>query len=149
MQVIFTRNNSPISRLIRAVTREDVSHCGILIGGYVVHSNFLGLQIEPSEKFRKHSTIIHRVQVQARPDMLERLHYLYTRPYRPLYDFGAILFLGLSLSLRNYLRIPLPKSNLWASTGMYLCTELITDIIDGREDAMLTPYGLYLKLRRN
>lgn len=148
MEVIFTRNNTPISKLIKAVTREDVSHCGILIDGYVFHSNFLGLQMEPLSKFKRHSRIIYRVQVTPVPDMMEKLHSLYTCRNFVLYDFGAILFLATALSLRNYLRIPLPKSNLWASTGMYLCTELVTDIIYDREDAMLTPYKLYKKLKK-
>lgn len=150
MEIIFTKNNSIVSKLIRATTREDISHCGVLLDGYVLHSNFLGLQCEKLSFFKKHSTVVYRVPISfPSPDILDKIAKLHLAPRPFFYDFGAMLFLFISLMLRNYLRIPLPKSNLWASTGMYLCTELITDIIHDREDAMLTPYKLYLSIRRN
>jgi hypothetical protein len=146
MQVIFTKNNTFISKLIRKVTKEPVSHCGILVNDTVIHSNFLGLQIEPLLKFKKHSEIVFRVQLNADDEMLGKAEKLKTTKRRSFYDYGAITFLAISLILRNYFKVPLPKSNLWASTGMYLCTELVTKVVYSEEDAMITPYKLYKKL---
>jgi hypothetical protein len=61
------------------------------------------------------------------------------------YDMGAGFFIGLSFLARRYLKIPLPKVNLWQSSGMFICTEWATESI-GEVDSMITPYGLYLKL---
>ena len=145
MEVLFTRNSSLMSRLIRSVTREEVSHCGILVGDYVIHSNLLGVQCELLSDFEDKSEIVYRVSLEEPKDLTDRLVRVFQLRGR-FYDFGALLFVGISLLLRSKLGIPLPKSNLWANTGMYLCTELVTDIVYAREDAMLTPSGLYSKL---
>lgn len=137
-----------MSRLIRAVTQEPVSHCGILDSGYVLHSNLLGIRCEPLDEFLEHSQIVVSVPVTPKPDLVERIVEMGSRPGKSWYDFGALLFLGGSLFLRAKLRIPLPKSNLWQSTGMYLCTELVTDIVYGEEQSMLTPYQLCLQLEK-
>jgi len=61
------------------------------------------------------------------------------------YDFKALLWCGLMLTLRRWFPKWIPKQNLWQSSGMFMCTELITAIL-GEVDSMITPYQLYLKL---
>ena len=150
MHAIFTKGASPISKAICAVTDEPVSHCGLLIAypdgsEVVIHSNLLGLQAELKSTFLKHSVILYSVSVEHSGDKLAKVldKYQYSK-----YDFGAFMFLGLSLLLRAKLGIPLPKSNLWQATGMFLCTELVSFYIDDKEDSMITPYKLYLKMSR-
>jgi hypothetical protein len=63
-----------------------------------------------------------------------------------VYDLPAMLFLGLSLLVRRYLKLPLPKSNLWQSTGMFLCTEWVSVFLSQEENSMLTPWKLREKL---
>jgi hypothetical protein len=59
-----------------------------------------------------------------------------------MYDFTGLLYMGL-----RYLLPFLPRHNLWAISGSFLCTELITEVIDGEEDPDITPYNLYLSLK--
>jgi hypothetical protein len=143
MYILFTRGKNPISSLICAVTGEPVSHCAILWGSLVFHSNILGLRIESLADFLDHSEIKYRIAIPDNASTRFKLTTLLNNKKRSLYDFGAFIFLGLSLFLRSKLRIPLPKSNLWKASGMYLCTEFISDILYSREYSMLTPMGLY------
>lgn len=151
MKIIFTRGNTPISKAIMKVTSEPVSHTGLLIeypsgDRIVIHSNLLGLQAEPYEDFIKHSTVLYSVDVDHDESKLAKTldKYKYSK-----YDFGAFMFLGLSLLLRSKFGILLPKSNLWQATGMFLCTEWVSFYINDKEDSMVTPYGLYLRLAQS
>ncbi|WP_372941439.1 hypothetical protein [Shewanella sp.] len=48
MQVIFCRNNRPLSFLIRAFTFSRWSHCGVVIDDHVIHATALnGVVIQP------------------------------------------------------------------------------------------------------
>lgn len=144
MKIVFTKSNRLFSKLIMAVTDEPVSHVILEFGEFVIHSNLLGLHVESKESFYKTSFPVFSVDCH---DLEEHpLFHLLASEEHSLYDFGAFLFLGISLLARHYLRIPLPKSNLWQATGMFICTEWITRVIDQKEDSMITPYKLYLRL---
>lgn len=140
--VLFTRNNLISSKLIRAITKEEVSHCAILLtNGYVVHSAINGSVITNLSDFRKSNTIVLNVPIPANlPITVD-----FARSKR--YDWKAFLYLGLRLVLRK-IGIRLPKKNLWQTNGMYLCTELVSKVVLNIETE-LTPMGLYYKLRSN
>lgn len=137
MEILFTRSNSPLSRIIRHLTKEPVSHCAISINGWIIHSNLYGIHADPIEKFT--SEVIYRVPVEYNAEALISALAAYQGKH---YDFGALLYLG----LRSVCPV-LPKKNLWQTTGMFLCTEWVTTVLDEKEDSMITPYQLYLKLK--
>jgi hypothetical protein len=146
MNILFTRSNTWMSKIIREVTGEPVSHCAIRAEGFVIHVNLLGLQIEKTEDFYKTNQLIYHVElgdgrIGSRHAGLTFLLEKISGKGRMAYDIGALLYLG-----ARYILPFLPKKNLWQCTGMYLCTELITEILDNKEDSMITPYKLYLKL---
>ena len=58
------------------------------------------------------------------------------------YDVLGFLYLGLRL-LFPWL---LPKKNLWQVTGMFMCTEFLTEFTHGQELSLITPDQLYYKL---
>ena len=140
MEILFTTTDLPVSRLIRHVTKEPVSHCAVRIGEFVIHSSFSGVEILPYSVFASKYKIIYRIYSITYPlKVYKTLKKYYGHPY----DFGALLYLGL--------RALLPKSwtkkrNLWQTSGMFLCTEFVTTFIDDKEDSMITPYQLYLRL---
>ena len=138
MQILFTTSNSILSRLIRWSTGEPVSHCAISCGGWVIHSNLFGVHVELPQTFSSHSQIIYSVDVPYSQDKLMTTLSKYDQAG---YDFGALLYLGLQAILPF-----LPRKNLWQTTGMFLCTEWITEVLYGGEDHMITPYELYLRL---
>lgn len=138
MRILFTRSGTPLSRAIRAVTKEPVSHCAIQLGELVVHSNLYGVHLETLHYFQTHSEIVYEVDI---PDNIEGLHNSLDRDEGKWYDIGALLYLGL-----RYVIPCLPKKNLWQCSGMYLCTEFVTEVINGEADSLVTPYQLYVKL---
>jgi len=133
--VIFTSNDDFMSNLIKWTTQEPISHVALRIGDDVIHSIASGLKKQSYASFCQEYNIFDEIQ-------MERV-IINIPKYSPEYDMGAFLFLGLCLILRRYLKIPLPKSNLWQVTGMYLCSEFVSKMIFDQERSMLTPGGLY------
>lgn len=138
MQILFTRNNMVLSRMIRAITGEDCSHCAIEDGTIVIHSNLWGPHVEDRSSFLDHSEIVHAVPVSSDPDKVLRL-LGQSRWFG--YDWGALFYLGL-----RCLFPWLPKANLWQMSGMYLCTEWVTEYLDDNENSSTTPHQLYERL---
>ncbi len=141
VEILFTTTSRLASRLIRAVTNEPMSHCAIRIGDTVLHSTFRGTTFQDKELFYKENCILATIQI---PDSVLDLDNIV--PSRHYYDFGAFFYLGIKLLLSR-IKINLPKKNLWQSTGMYLCTEFITNMLNSEENSTITPYKLYLKLK--
>jgi hypothetical protein len=127
-----------MSRTIRAVTAEPVSHVVIATGEHYIHSNMLGVRADPISG-KSIGTPLYTIDIA---DDYEKLLSLFVKRSRSSYDFGAILY----LALRRVFRF-LPKKNLWQCSGMYLCTEWVTEFVDGEADSMITPYKLYLRLK--
>lgn len=147
MQILFTAGRSWLSRTIQHVLDEPVSHVAIQCGAAVVHSNLLGVHVTSVDKFSKTAAVI---LIHNTPDQPQKILDVLSRTDRSMYDFGALLFLGLAFLARRYLHLPLPKMNLWQATGMYLCTELATEVLDGDTDSLITPYQLFKRIvRRN
>lgn len=146
IKILFTTRDSFFSNAIRDVTGEPVSHCAIEIPErkIVIHSNIKGVHIQSSYTFRKQNKIVLELEGKEfyGPSFIDQV--LAKDEFRS-YDFSAFVFLGLSLAARKYLKLPLPKSNLWDTTGM-LCTEWVTNVVDRKTNAMITPYKLYLRL---
>jgi len=147
MRILFTTSDLCFSKLVRNITDEPVSHTAVELDcGVVVHSNWLGVLLEPSNKFRNKVSVIRELKPVV-PMEDSKIIRKYAECQHDWYDVGAFFFLGISLMLRSKFGVPLPKSNLWQSTGMYLCTEWTTEIVDGKEDGMITPWKYYLKLQ--
>lgn len=138
MKILFTRSGSLLSRLIRHVSGEPVSHCALDCGGWIIHSNLLGLHVELPQTFEKHSEIVYSVSVDFDQ---QKVMSIFAQYDQDPYDFGALLYLGL-----RFLLPFLPEKNLWQSNGMFLCTEWVTEAVYGSPDSSITPYRLYLKL---
>lgn len=141
--ILFTRGNNWYSDLLCGILQEPVSHVSIYQDRYVYHSDLLGVRQEPYKTFSKRQKLELRVKV----DRIDELEAKYEVHKNSLYDVGAAVFIGLAFLARRYLRMPMPKSNLWQTTGMFMCTEWTTEVEYDAEDSMITPYGLYRKLR--
>lgn len=143
VEILFTRGNSLLSQAICGVTGEPVSHVAIRIGSLIIHSNLRGVHLESAITFLNNCKVIYTVPCITREHKI--LNVLANSEFS-CYDVGGLLFAGLALLARHYLKIPLPKVNLWQSSGAFLCTEFVSEAISVEQDAMITPYGLYLKL---
>lgn len=144
MIILFTRNNTVLSRIIRGITGEEVSHCAICISDYVIHINLLGLQVQHVVDFSQNNIVVDSIPIHgpAPADIAELLEKLVGNG-RMGYDYLGLLYLGLRYLLPGLV----PKQNLWQVSGMFLCTEFVTNFLDGREASTTTPgqLALYLK----
>lgn len=139
MNILFTKNNSVVSKLICGITKEPISHCAIQVGRFVIQSNFRGVHVVGLDSFIKHNNIEFFISVAFDK---EKLLTSLEKHLGHWYDTLGLLYLAL-----KYLFPFLPKKNLWQNSGMYLCTEFVTDILFEKPDSMITPYQLYLKLK--
>lgn len=154
MKILFVKGHTAFSNMITNITKEAPSHCALDFGWFVVHSNLLGVHMQWGSTFRKQCDLIYSLErteeglFQDLKDM-STLGKVLNKYEFSFYDFGAFLFLGFSLLLRSWLKVPLPKANLWQATGLFLCTEWVSEVVDSEEDSMITPYGLYKKLKNS
>jgi hypothetical protein len=143
MEILFVRGNSLVSRAIIFLTQEPISHVAIKYGDQVFHTNFIGSHILSYSDFCKKYATIYTVNYAIDVELLDQK--IATHKNKP-YDFLALAYLGIRYAAKKYLKIPLPKVNLWAISGMYNCVELVSELAYNKEDSLLTPYRLYLKL---
>lgn len=150
MKILFTVNpTSTVSKLILKLTKEPVSHTAILLDGYVYHSNYKGVNKIKYEDFLKVNEMVFSISpVEASVDEATTKALVEKFPLLEgsIYDLPAILYIGARYILREYLGMRLPKKNLWQVSGMYLCTEFVSDIVDSKVNSNITPYKLYLQL---
>ena len=145
MNVLFTKSNSILSKAIRWITKESMSHTAIELDGLVFHSNLLGVHVEGSKRFRASCTVIEELEVpESLPIHLVPTFEEYDGDW---YDFGAFLFLGMFLFLNTRFKVKLPKNNDLQSKNAFICTEFVSRVLCNETDSMITPYGLYLELK--
>jgi len=140
--IVASKGSSWWSRLICwTLGNEPVSHISILHTPYVYHSDLLGVRRERRANYFARQVTTHVLRV---PEFVD-IELKYREHQHSWYDIGACLFLGLSFLARRYMKVPLPKSNLWQTTGMFMCTEWVTEGL-GEVDSMITPWQLFKKL---
>lgn len=151
MKILFTRNSSMLSNLIAGVTEEPVSHVALeFSSGIVIHSNLRGVHITWARNFKINNSVVLELSPTFEDTTeREKLDAVLEKYEFSFYDVGALLFLGICLFLRKYLKLPLPKSNLWQASGAFLCTEWAQELLDVEKDSMITPYQLYLRLKNS
>ncbi len=139
MKLLFTYSDLVGSEIIRMVTEEPVSHVALLQSGLVLHMRHEGLVLEPESEFRKKNIVLYTIDVETPLDIVG----IAEKHWGRRYDFGALAYLGFRFLFPKLLN---KKQNLWNNSGMFICTELVTDALGGEPDAMITPYNLYLQL---
>lgn len=145
VQVLFCSSGSVLSEAIKYFTEEPVSHVALLVDKkWVVHSNLRGVHVQIYSNFLKTYDIYAMTDPVPTDTPIELL--LAENSFKG-YDVLAILYLGLRFFLKKVLKFRLPKVNLWQSTGMYMCTEWVSFVLEGSEDSTITPYGLYKKYK--
>lgn len=152
MRILGTRKDCCISKLICELTEEPISHVALEFPavGYIIHSNMMGVHRVDSNKFRRENRVIATatpyVETADEAGEIEEVSKILEKWGKAKYDRGAFVFLGICLWLRRHFNIPLPKSNLWQTTGMFLCTEFVSNKINQKENSMMTPWQLMRSL---
>lgn len=137
--LLFTRNNTVVSRLIRAITGEKVSHVAIDLGDFIVHASFPIITTVSKKDFYKKYEVLYNIEEELVVNPVEYIG--------RFYDFSALFFAGVLYLLRKLTGKRLYKTNLFNITGLFMCTELAQVSLGEEIDSLETPYQLYLKLR--
>jgi hypothetical protein len=58
------------------------------------------------------------------------------------YDFGGLVYLGLYYFVRNRLGFEIPGGNYWASKRHYMCTEFASQVLESKQESMVSPGDL-------
>lgn len=147
IQIGFTQSDKFFSKVIRGVTKEDVSHCVIIVDDlWVVHANHKGVHTQYIGSFLEENRIMDWVDTDIE---LSKVYDLLRAHEDDTYDMGGMIFSGLALLARRVCPSIVPKRNLWQTTGMEMCTELVTLLTFGKDgvDSMITPGQLCQKLK--
>jgi hypothetical protein len=146
VRILFTTTDKFASRAIHHLTGEDCSHVAIQVGSVVIESSFTGVRLRSFSDFAAHNTIVHTVVALVSWKVVLRKYATYQHRG---YDVFGLAHLGLRYLTKKYIPgnvVELPKVNLWAVSGMFTCTEFVTQLLDGHEDSMITPHQLYLRI---
>jgi hypothetical protein len=100
----------------------------------------LGLHVELPQTFFRSCEVIYIIDI---PYDLDKLWKTFADYDQKPYDFLGLLYLACRCIFPF-----LPKANLWQHTGMFLCTEWVTEVLSGTEDSTITPYQLYKRLSK-
>jgi hypothetical protein len=139
-EILFTRSDKIGSKVIRGVTKEEVSHVAISYMGYVIHANFQkGVHVQKLKDFCEDNEIVYKVPVKATKSQILKIlsEYIGSK-----YDYLAFFLLGLRL-----LKVLPMKVDIRQITGSFLCTEFVTQFIYD-EERLLTPGQLYKELTK-
>lgn len=141
IKILFTKNNTLGSKLIRNITKESVSHCAIGFGDYVLCSNLkYGVHLDLYTDFIKENKIVYKIEKQGSPAQMFKLLYKYINNRRDYFIYARLVMRYLFPRL-------ITKPNLWNITGMFLSTEFIAQYLYQKE-LHLTPGQLYKELKK-
>lgn len=145
MEIIFTRQDGVVSRLIRKLTGETVSHVAFIYMGNVYHSNHKGATICSLTKFKEDSEIVYRLKLPRKYELC--FHYQFARLEGSNYDLPAALYAGWRIFLNRYFKVGYPPVNKFNFKEAYMCTELAQKVLKIDVDSFITPHALYLKVK--
>lgn len=144
MIILFTCSDTVGSEIIRELTSAPISHCALLCGDKVLQASEYGVVLNTLEDFTQTNHIVYQVNVEGSELEFEAA----VKKYQGHgYDYGALLYFGLYL-LMTRLGLKPPKKNLWHTSGMFICSELVSTVVLGKDTALLTPIALYQELSK-
>lgn len=156
MKLLFTKNNLPLSKLIRWGLKEPCSHFVIEFDNKIVfHSNLMGTHIQWSETFRKNSEVVCSINYDLPLEQEEAIFQsILNKADGKGYDFKAFAYFIWRAFLYRVFGCTFPKRNKWEEDGKFLCTGLSVELpldvfpkMKGVEDPeIVSPYQLYLRL---
>lgn len=149
IQIVFTKNNSCLSKLIRWLSNEPVSHAAIIFDKKIVfESNLYGTHPKWFCSFIKKNIILLSLDLKMTLEQEEDIYLQIPQYDAKPYDFGALFYMIYRGLLYKLFNLPIPRTNLFGREDQFLCVEL-AKILDPTLENLdtITPYQLYLKLK--
>lgn len=150
MRLIWTKNTSILSKSIRWLFNEPVSHFAIVFDNSLVfHSNLLGVHLAWFNYFKNKNDIIYSKEIILDIENEEKFYRkIVDKYYGKNYDFKAFFYFAYRGLLKKFFNIPVPDKNTFQDNDEFLCTGLASLFFDTSIDyEIITPYQLYLLLK--
>lgn len=157
MRLIWTKSNLPLSKMIRWLLDEPVSHFGIVFdNGIVFHSNLLGVHLDWYKHFETTCDIVYNIEMSLSLQEEELIYLNILNKYtgKP-YDFKALFYFAYRALLLKLFNKGLPTKNEWEDSGALLCTELagvlpssiLPNSVSQEDLAIISPFKLYCQFK--
>jgi len=158
MKLIWTKNNLPLSMIIRAVTGDDCSHFALVFQsaakGWMFESNLLRTHPKFFATAKKSFQIMHEMNLDLSVEQENELWDLVVQEYDGKgYDFLGAIYTGFFVLRERFFKIPRPTINKWSDRNKYYCNEIYEALnrVKGFESlppatGMETPQDVWRKL---
>ena len=125
MKLLFTKNNLPVSLLIRWGLSEPCSHMAFCFDNkLVIHSNFLGLQINWLDRFMRGNTLVDSVDIELDLETEESVYLALLAQYDgSSYDWLAFFSFILAAFKFKFFNVEMPKVAIISDKKSFICTE--------------------------
>jgi hypothetical protein len=117
------------------------SHLAILVDGFVYESTlFSGVRIVPFDSWLEINTILYR---QSRDIEIDRYSFskIFSSIWGKGYDWYGICYYSICLIRFMLFNIPMPKTNKWAKSSKYFCTEVLGRMLK-KDYSMVVPVDM-------
>ena len=156
MQIIFSKNKSPLSRAIRWVLNEPCSHVAFVFGDtWLLQANLLGMNTHWFAQWLEKNDVVQELTYPM--DKISEwllLHQIADQYLDAKYDYSAFAYFAVRALAHKFFKIPMPTRCPWNNRQKYLCEEVvgiiprqITKLPDGLDLAAITPFGMYNLLK--
>lgn len=149
IQIVFSKNNSCLSKVIRWLSNEPVSHVAIIFDQKIAfHSNLYGTHPNWFCSFLKKNEIVYAITLNMTLEQEEEIYLKIPQYDGKWYDFGALFYMLYRGILHKLFNTPIPQTNIFGKEDQFLCVEL-AQILDPHLEKLdvITPYQLYLILK--
>lgn len=159
MKIIFTKNNYPLSFIIRGITGEKMSHVAVVFDDlFLVQLNLFGVSMQYFEKFKEKQKIVHEINIpldlQTEDNVWKSMIGVYGTHK---YDTIFLLYSAFCVIVRRVFKKEIKKKVL-DDSDKALCYELIILLqnnfkfnfgIEENKKHLLTPGRIYNKLKES
>lgn len=135
--VIFCDSDNFVSKEIKHITQEDVSHVALLFGDTVLHFRFLGFESMHIEEFKSIYRII--AILEPKEAIMVAPGPVIKKYSGKAYDFFGLIYVAMFLGLRDMFNITLPGGNYWQNKRDQFCVSFCADVCLGEQGKMWTP----------
>lgn len=156
MKLLFTKNNTIFSKLIRYGLKEPVSHVVLQFNnGTIIHSDSFGVSIQWSNDYLKKNKVLFSIDYKVNVSDEEIIEHIMNNVASRSYDFAAVMYFTWSVLLYK-ISGKWKTHNEWNDKNNYMCTEMvqllpgkIQDVLEGYDLSITSPYKLYNILKLN
>lgn len=158
MKLLWTKNNTIVSKVIRGGFGDPCSHFAIELykGQIVFQSNFFGCDFQASKTFREKHVVVFELEY---PMSQEREDEIFDSVVKLMigngYDFKALTYFFWRAVLYKSLGTSMPITNAWASKNKDICVEVANVMPDDivpisiktQDLSMRRPFQLYRMIK--